>query len=74
MTFLDKLISAGYVLDEDNFDEGCYVRTDGDNLIHVYQIGEDEGEWNYVTMNEDFDVLLEVTFDPAAGTIYSLIP
>jgi hypothetical protein len=47
---------------------------DEDNLIHCYQEGEDEGEWNYVKMNEDFDVLLEVTFDPDGDTIYSLIP
>jgi hypothetical protein len=74
MTFVNSLIAAGYVLDEDNFDEGCYVRTDGDNLTHVYQMGEDEFEWNYVTMNEDFDVLFEVTFDSQSDTIYSLIP
>ena len=27
----------------------------------TYQIGEDEGEWNYVKMTEDFDVLIETT-------------
>ena len=51
MTFTEALIAANYVLDEENFDEGCYVKTDADNLIHVYQMGEDEGEWNYVKMN-----------------------
>jgi hypothetical protein len=74
MTFVDALIASGYVLDEDNFDEGCYVKTDEDDLTHVYQMGEDEGEWNYVKMNEDFDVLLEVTFDPESNTVFSLIP
>jgi hypothetical protein len=81
MTFTEALIAANYVLDEENFDEGCYVKTDADNLIHVYQMGEDEGEWNYVKMNEDFDVLLESTFvlsfayfDPDSNTVFSLIP
>ena len=73
MTFIDRLIAEGYVFDDENYD-GCYVRTDGDNMTHVYQIGEDDGEWNYVTMNEDFDVLFEVTFDSQSDTIYSLIP
>ena len=59
-------------VDEDY--DGCYVKTDEDNLIHCYQEGEDEGEWNYVKMNEDFDVLLDVTFNPDADKIYSLIP
>ena len=74
MTFIDGLIASGYVLDEENFDEGCYVKTDEDDLTHVYQMSEDEGEWNYVKMNEDFDVLLEVTFDPDSNTVFSLIP
>ena len=74
MTFVNALIAAGYVLDEDNFDEGCYVKTDEDSLTHVYQMSEDEFEWNYVKMNEDFDVLFEVTFDPDSDTIFSLIP
>jgi len=64
MTFTDALIASGYVLDEDNFDQGCYVKTDANNLNHIYQIGEDEGEWNYVKMTEDYDVLTEVTFNP----------
>ena len=38
-------------------------------LTHVYQIGEDEGEWNYVKMTEDYDVLTEVTFNPDTDTI-----
>jgi hypothetical protein len=69
VTFVDALLAAGYVLDEDNYDEGCYVKTDADGLIHVYQIGEDEGEWNYVKMTEDYDVLTEVTFNPDTDTI-----
>ena len=64
MTFTEALIASGYVLDEDNFDEGCYVKTDKDGAIHVYQEGEDEGEWNYVKMSADYDVLTETTFNP----------
>ena len=74
MTFIDGLIASGYVLDEENFDEGCYVKTDADNLTHIYQIGEDEGEWNYVKMSEDFDVLFEKTFNLESNTIFNLIP
>ena len=73
MKFTEALIQSGYVFDDEDYD-GCYVKTDEDNLIHCYQEGEDEGEWNYVKMNEDFDVLLDVTFNPDADTIYSLIP
>ena len=71
VTFVDALLAAGYVLDEDNYDEGCYVKTDADadDLIHVYQIGEDEGEWNYVKMTEDYDVITEVTFNPDTDTV-----
>jgi hypothetical protein len=69
VTFVDALLAAGYVLDEDNYDVGCYVKTDADGLIHVYQIGEDEGEWNYVKMTEDYDVITEVTFNPDTDTI-----
>jgi hypothetical protein len=61
MTFTDALIASGYVLDEDNFDDGSYVKTDVDGFIHIYQIGEDEGEWNYVKMTEDYDVVIETT-------------
>ena len=59
MKFTEALIQSGYVFDDEDYD-GCYVKTDEDNLIHCYQEGEDEGEWNYVKMNEDFDVLLDV--------------
>lgn len=62
MTFTEALIASGYVLDEDNFDEGCYVKIDGNHRIHCYQEGEDVGEWNYVKMTEDFDVIEEKTF------------
>ena len=79
LTFVDALLAAGYVLDEDNYDVGCYVKletlnqglgTYADGLIHVYQIGEDEGEWNYVKMTEDYDVLTEVTFNPDTGIFF----
>jgi hypothetical protein len=73
MKFTEALIQSGYVFDDEDYD-GYYVKTDEDNLIHCYQEGEDEGEWHYVKMNEDFDVLLDVTFNPDADTIYSLIP
>ena len=69
MTFIDALIASGYVLDEDNFDDGCYVKTDFERIRHIYQIGEDEGEWNYVKMSEDYDVLTEVTFNPDTDNI-----
>jgi hypothetical protein len=69
MTFTDALIASGYVLDEDNFDDGSYVKTDVDGFIHIYQIGEDEGEWNYVKMTEDYDVLTEVTFNPDSNSL-----
>ena len=69
MTFIEALIASGYVLDEDNFDDGCYVKTDFERIRHIYQIGEDEGEWNYVKMSEDYDVLTEVTFNPDTDNI-----
>jgi hypothetical protein len=28
----------------------------------LYQEGEDEGEWNYVKMTEDCDIITEKTF------------
>jgi hypothetical protein len=68
MTFTEALIAAGYVYDEDNYD-GCYVKQDADNFIHVYQQGENDNEWNYVKMTEDFDVISEVTFDPDSNFI-----
>jgi hypothetical protein len=64
MTFKQALLSANYVLDENNFDLGCYVKMDLNGNIHIYQVGENEGEWNYVKMTEEFDVLTEVTFNP----------
>jgi hypothetical protein len=64
MTFIEGLTASGYVQGEDDrFDESCYVKWSfRDGVIHVYQEGEDEGEWNYVKMTEDFDVLTEKTF------------
>ena len=69
MTFTEALLSANYVLDEQNFDLGCYVKMDLNGIIHIYQVGENEGEWNYVKMTEDFDVLTEVTFNPDQQTV-----
>ena len=68
MTFTDALIAAGYVFDDENYD-GCYVKQDSDNFIHIYQEHEEEGLWNYVKMSEDFDVLSEVTFNPDSNTV-----
>ena len=68
MTFVQGLIASGYEFDDENFD-ACWVRTDTQGFIHLYQEGEDEGEWNYVKMTEDFDVIREVTFDPNVNTI-----
>jgi len=70
MTFTQALIASGYELDS-AYDEGCYVKQDTNGLIHIYQEGEDEGEWNYVKMSEDFDVLTEVTFSPDSNTVLS---
>jgi hypothetical protein len=60
MTFTEALIHAGYVFDDEDYD-GCYVKQDEDGIIHCYQEGEDEGEWNYVKMTDEFDVLTEKT-------------
>ena len=68
MTFTEALIESGYVFDDENYD-GCYVKQDSDNFIHLYQEGEEEGLWNYVKMTEDFDVLSEVTFNPDYNTV-----
>ena len=68
MSFIQGLIASGYVFDEEDYD-GCYVKQDADGFIHLYQEGEDEGEWNYVKMTEDFDVISEVTFDPDSNYI-----
>ena len=66
MTFTDTLIASGYAQGEDDrFDEGCYIKWSfEEGVIHIYQEGEDKGEWNYVKMTEDCDVLTEVTFNP----------
>ena len=61
MDFIEGLIASGYVLDSENFDD-CYVKTDSDGVLHLYQEGEDENEWNYVTMDHDFNVITEKTF------------
>lgn len=61
MTFVEGLIASGYVFDDENYDD-CWVREDAQGFIHLYQQGEDEGEWNYVKMTEDCDVLEEKTF------------
>lgn len=68
MTFTDALLASGYVLDSENFDD-CFVKTDADGNLHLYQEGEDVKEWNYVKMTEDFDVISEVTFDPDSNFI-----
>lgn len=68
MTFIQGLIASGYVFDDENYD-GCYVKQDTDGFIHLYQEGEDDNEWNYVKMTEDFDVISEVTFDPDSNYI-----
>lgn len=59
MTFIETLISEGYVFDDDY--DGCYVKQDSDGIIHCYQEGEDEGEWNYVQFSSSFDVIKEYT-------------
>ena len=71
MTFVDALIASGYVFDDENYD-GCYVKQDSDNFIHLYQENVDDDTdtlWNYVKMTDDFDVIREVTFDPNVETI-----
>ena len=68
MLFSQALVAAGYVYDDENYD-GCYVKQDAEGFIHCYQEGEDEGEWNYVKMTEDFDVIKEVTFDPDTTSV-----
>ena len=61
MTFTEGLIASGYVFDSESFDD-AYVKTDSEGFIHIYQEGEDESEWNYVKMTEDYDVITEKTF------------
>ena len=63
MTFVEALISSGYVFDDEDYD-GCYVKQDPEGFIHCYQENvedETDKEWNYVKMTEDFDVLIETT-------------
>ena len=63
MTFVEALISSGYVFDNEDYD-GCYVKQDSEGFIHCYQENvedETDKEWNYVKMTEDFDVLIETT-------------
>lgn len=70
MTFIDNLIASGYVLDENNFDDGCYIKWSFvSGVIHVYQEGENEGEWNYVKMTEDCDVIIETTIIPDSNSL-----
>lgn len=61
MNFTEGLISSGYVLDSENFDD-CYVKIDAEGFTHLYQEGEDKNEWNYVKMDAEFDVITEKTF------------
>ena len=61
MNFIEGLIASGYVWDDEDYD-GCYVKQDADGFIHCYQEGEDFGEWNYVKMTDEFDVITEKTF------------
>jgi hypothetical protein len=61
MTFVEGLIASGYVFDSENYDD-AWVKTDVEGFIHLYQEGEDENEWNYVKMTEDYDVITEKTF------------
>jgi len=66
MTFTDSLIAQGYVFDDENYD-ACYVKQDSEGFIHLYQENVDDETdtlWNYVKMNEDYDVIEEKTFDP----------
>jgi hypothetical protein len=62
MTFVETLISEGYVFNDEDFDS-CYVKHDPDNSVyHCYQEGEDEGEWNYIKITDQlFDVVEEYT-------------
>ena len=71
ITFTEALIASGYVFDDENYD-GCYVKQDSDNFIHLYQENVDDETdtlWNYVKMSDDFDVISEVTFNPDTSTV-----
>ena len=61
VNFAEQLVKEGYVFDEEDFD-CCYVKQDANGDYHLYQEGEDEGEWNYVKMSKLFTVLKEQTF------------
>ena len=60
MSFIETLESDGYVFNDEDFD-GCYVKQDEKGFYHLYQEGEDDGEWNYVQMSPLFDVVKEYT-------------
>jgi hypothetical protein len=60
-TFVQGLIESGYTFDDVNFDS-CYVRTEANGNLHLYQEGEDKNEWHYVKMSEDYNILTEKTF------------
>jgi hypothetical protein len=61
MILTAALLASGYVFNDEDYDD-CYVKQDANGFIHCYQKGEDEGEWNYVRMTDEFDVLVEKTF------------
>lgn len=58
MTFVETLLSEGFVFDDENFDS-CYIKQDEEGNTHCYQEGEDEGEWCYVKLSPLFSVLEE---------------
>lgn len=60
MSFVETLQSEGYVFNDEDFD-CCYVKQDDKGFYHLYQEGEDDGEWNYVQMSPLFDVVKEYT-------------
>ena len=62
MSFIETLESEGYVFNDEDFD-GCYVKQDENGFYHLYQEGEDDGEWNYVQMSPLFDVVKEYTVE-----------
>jgi hypothetical protein len=66
MTFTDKLIASGYEQGvDDRFDKDCYIRWSyAQGVIQVYQKCENEGEWNFMEMTENCDVLSKITFNP----------
>jgi hypothetical protein len=71
MTFTDKLIASGYEQDvDDRFDKDCYIRWSyAEGVIQVYQKCENEGEWNFMEMTENCDVLSKITFNPDGNRI-----